>query len=104
MKISRFNDSFKLQKYQDFMNYVNPDKVEILKSIKPVFSDLLMNQICFVINYFMIFFAQVKISKDLSPKYYQDNNERQREYGHEQCKNLLEDEIWKLVEYGKKIR
>ena len=34
IKISGFNDLCNLRKYQDFMNYLNYDKVEILKHIK----------------------------------------------------------------------
>ena len=34
VKISGFNDLCNLQKYQDFMNYVNGDNMENLKCIK----------------------------------------------------------------------
>ena len=61
------------------------------------------------------------MSKNLSPKYYQENNERlqkkareryqnlskkekdkKQQYGRERYKNLSEDEKQKLVEYRKK--
>ena len=72
-------------------------------------------------DFFYVFvFIYIKISKNLSAKYYQENKERlqkkackryqnlskeekekKRQYGHECYKNLSEDEKQKLVENRK---
>ena len=51
--------------------------LEVYKSLT-TFLGLLINQICFY--YFFIYFSTyMKMSKDLSAKYYQDNKERLQE-------------------------
>ena len=58
------------------MNYINYDKLKIQKCIKPL--DLLIN--IFFINFsIFFFFLYMNIFKNLSAKYYQDNNERQQQ-------------------------
>ena len=72
-------------------------------------------------NFLTIFFAYIKIYKDSSTKYYQNNKERlqkkageryqslskeetkMEQYVHKWYKNLLEDEKLKFVEYRKNI-
>ena len=70
----------------------------------------------------LYFFTHIKIAKNLSAKYYQDNKKRlpkkvreryqslskeekgkKQQYGRERYKNLYEDGKQKLVEYRKNI-
>ena len=58
-------------------------------------------------NFLRFFFTYIKMSKDSSPKYHQNNTERLQEKklvkcGHEKYKNLPEDEKQKNVECKKK--
>ena len=113
----------KLQKHQDFINFIrfygNHEKVKILKSIKE-FLDPLVNQFFLLLIFFIIFFTYIKISKDSSAKCYQNNKERlqkksrknievfpnkkkDQQYRHERYKNLSEDKKQRLVEYKKRL-
>ena len=54
--------------YQDFMNYVNQDEVFKCGSKSNFF-----------MFFFIIFFTYIKMSKNWSGKYYQDNKKRLQE-------------------------
>ena len=88
------------------------------------FLNLSINQLFFIIFFIVIIFSiYIKIFKNLSAKYYEENKERlqkkaleryqnlskeeknkKRQYGRERYKNLSEEEKQKLAEYKKIYR
>ena len=66
--------------------------------------NLLKNPFCIISLQFSLwlFFMYIKMSKNLSDKYYQENKERLQKKAWEGYQNLSDDEKQKLPEYRKK--
>ena len=83
------------------MNYLNFDKVEILKHKMScnIFRSSDKSKF-FIINCFQkTFFTYRKISKDLSDKYYQYNKEKLQKKARKKCQSFSKEEKQRKQQY-----